>query len=58
MRVRDTLDAAARTLGLEALRWSFSIHVNTPGWLAQRRAISSFFIAEVDRDKIALFGSA
>ena len=56
MRVRRVLDTAARALHAEALVWSFSVHVNTPAWLARRREIESFFIAEVDRDKIALFG--
>jgi predicted nucleotidyltransferase len=54
MRVRETLDMASRELGLQPLTWSFSIHVNTPAWLEQRRRIGSFFIAEVDRDKIPL----
>lgn len=57
MVVHDVLDAAAPALGLEDLTWSFSIHVNTPAWLEQRRAIDSFFIAEVDRDKVALSGA-
>jgi predicted nucleotidyltransferase len=57
MRVRGMLDDAARELGLDALTWSFSVHVQTLEWLAQRREIESFFIAEVDRDKIALCGS-
>jgi predicted nucleotidyltransferase len=56
MHVRRVLDDAARELGLEALTWSFSVHVHTPAWLAQRREIRSFFIAEVDRDKIVLHG--
>jgi hypothetical protein len=56
-RVDGTLDAAARDLGLDALAWYFSVHVGTPAWLAQRRAIRSFFIAEVDRDKVVLFDS-
>jgi predicted nucleotidyltransferase len=34
----------------------FSVHVYTPELLAQRREIRSFFIQEVDRDKIVLFG--
>lgn len=58
MRVRGMLDDAARELGLDALTWSFSVHVHTPAWLAQRREIRSFFIAEVDRDKIVLGGQA
>jgi predicted nucleotidyltransferase len=56
MRVRKVLDDAARELGLEAVTWSFSIHVHTPNWLAERREIRSFFIAELDRDKVALRG--
>lgn len=58
MRVRGMLDDAARELDLDALTWSFSVHVHTPAWLAQRREIRSFFIAEVDRDKIVLGGQA
>jgi len=56
MRVHDALQAAAHALGLQALTLSFSIHINTPAWLEQRRRIRSFFIAEVDRDKIVLSG--
>lgn len=56
MRVHAALQAAARALGLQALTLSFSIHINTPTWLQQRREIHSFFIAEVDRDKIVLSG--
>jgi predicted nucleotidyltransferase len=54
MRVRRMLEDAARELGVEALTWSFSVHVHTPDWLAQRREIRSFFIAELDRDKVVL----
>ncbi|HEV3070477.1 MAG TPA: nucleotidyltransferase domain-containing protein [Solirubrobacteraceae bacterium] len=54
MWVRGLLDVAARELGMETVGWRFSIHVHTPVWLAQRRAIEAFFIAEVDRDKIAM----
>jgi predicted nucleotidyltransferase len=56
MLVRGMLDDAARELELDALTWSFSVHVHTPAWLAQRREIRSFFIAEVDRDKVVLGG--
>ena len=56
MLVRKVLDDVARELALDALTWSFSIHVHTPEWLAQRREIRSFFIAEVDRDKVILGG--
>jgi hypothetical protein len=57
MRVRGMLDDAARELGLDALTWSFSVHVQTLEWLTQRREIESFFIAKVHHDKIALCGS-
>jgi predicted nucleotidyltransferase len=57
MGVRGVLDDAARELGLDALTWSFSVHVHTPDWLAQRREIRSFFVAELDRDKIVLCGN-
>lgn len=54
MGVRRMLDDAARELGLDALTWSFSVHVHTLDWLAQRRQIRSFFVAELDRDKVVL----
>ncbi len=54
--VHEALDAAARDLGLAAVAWSFSVHVNTPEWLAERRALRSFFVAEVDRDKLVVAG--
>jgi predicted nucleotidyltransferase len=57
MRVRGMLDTAAHTLGVDALAGWFSVHVNTLAWLAQRREIESFFIAEVDRDKVVVLGS-
>ena len=56
MRVRGLLDEAARELDLEALPWSFSVHVHDEKWLRQRREIRSFFVAEVDRDKITISG--
>jgi hypothetical protein len=34
----------------------FSIMVGTPEWIAGRRAIRSFFLQDVDRDKIVLYG--
>ena len=48
--VYDTADAEG------ANPWRFSAHVYTPERLAQRREIRSFFIQEVDRDKIVLAG--
>ena len=56
--VYQALDDAARDLDLEDQAWFFSVHVNTPEWLAQRREIRSFFIAEVDRDKVVVAGHA
>lgn len=34
----------------------FSVMVHTPEWLSGRREIRSFFVEEVDRDKIVLYG--
>ena len=56
MRVRGLLDEAARELDLEALPWSFSVHVHDEKWLRQRREIRSFFVAEVDQDRITISG--
>jgi predicted nucleotidyltransferase len=38
--------------------FSYSVHVHDREWLRGRREIDSFFIQEVDRDKIVLAGSA
>ncbi len=38
--------------------FNYSVHVHDPEWLRDRREIDSFFIQEVDRDKIVLAGSA
>jgi predicted nucleotidyltransferase len=38
--------------------FNYSVHVQDPEWLQRRRKIESFFIQEVDRDKIVLAGSA
>jgi predicted nucleotidyltransferase len=38
--------------------FTYSVHVYDPGWLRGRREIDSFFIQEVDRDKLVLAGSA
>lgn len=56
-RVHAIFDEAARELGLEALSPGFSVHIHTPEWLVGRRAIRSFFIAEVDRDRVVITGS-
>lgn len=50
------LDAAAHAEDADPTR--FSVHLYEPERLAQRREIRSFFIQEVDRDKIVLAGSA
>ncbi|MGH2988562.1 MAG: hypothetical protein ACRDMA_01695 [Solirubrobacterales bacterium] len=34
----------------------FSAHVRDAGWVDERRAIDDFFMREVDRDKVVLFG--
>ncbi|MEX2448018.1 MAG: nucleotidyltransferase domain-containing protein [Solirubrobacterales bacterium] len=38
--------------------FNYSVHIHDPEWLQGRRAIESFFIQEVDRDKIVVAGSA
>lgn len=38
--------------------FTYSVHVYDPAWLRGRREIESFFIGEVDRDKLVLAGSA
>lgn len=38
--------------------FNYSVQVRDPEWLRRRREIESFFIQEVDRDKIVLAGSA
>jgi predicted nucleotidyltransferase len=35
----------------------YSVFIADPEWLRARREIRSFFIAEVDRDKLVLYGS-
>jgi predicted nucleotidyltransferase len=35
----------------------YSVFIGDPKWLRDRREVRSFFIAEVDRDKIVLYGS-
>jgi predicted nucleotidyltransferase len=37
--------------------FSYSVHVHDREWLQRRREIESFFIREVDRDKLVLAGS-
>jgi len=52
----DLSEEAAITEGESP--FNFSVHVHDLEWLRGRRAIESFFIQEVDRDKIVLAGSA
>lgn len=51
----DLSEAAALAEGESP--FVYSVHVYDPGWLQRRREIESFFIQEVDRDKIVLAGS-
>jgi predicted nucleotidyltransferase len=53
--VGDLGEAAALAEGESP--FSFSVHTHDPQWLRGRRRIDSFFIQEVDRDKIVLAGS-
>jgi predicted nucleotidyltransferase len=48
------LDEAALAEGADPTL--FSVHLYDPARLAQRRAVRSFFIQEVDRDKIVVAG--
>jgi predicted nucleotidyltransferase len=50
------VDQAAEELGLE--RPIVSIKVYDPRWLQGRRQIDSFFIRDVDRDKVVLYGES
>jgi uncharacterized protein len=52
--VGDLGEAAALAEGESP--FSFSVHIHDPQWLRGRREIDSFFIQEVDRDKIVLAG--
>lgn len=52
----DLSEEAAIVEGESPFR--YSVHVHDPQWLERRREIESFFIQEVDRDKIVLAGSA
>lgn len=52
----DLSEAAA--LAEDESPFTYSVHVFDPEWLQSRREIESFFIQEVDRDKVVLAGSA
>jgi predicted nucleotidyltransferase len=60
---RERHGRAAMDLSFEAAiaesenPFAYSVHVHDPGWLSSRREIDSFFIQEVDRDKLVLAGS-
>jgi predicted nucleotidyltransferase len=53
-RVWKTIDEVAREMGVNPA--VFVPHTWDRTWLAGRREIGSFFIQEVDRDKVVLFG--
>jgi predicted nucleotidyltransferase len=57
LHVQRLLAEVAEELDLGGLEIWFSIHVHTPTWLAERRSIKSFFVAEVDQDKVVIEGS-
>jgi len=52
----DLSEAAA--LAEDESPFTYSVHIHDEEWLRGRREIESFFIREVDRDKIVLAGSA
>jgi predicted nucleotidyltransferase len=55
MKAIELLNEIARAEGVSPVWYSF--FVETPEWLRGRREIRSFFIAEVDRDKLVLYGT-
>jgi predicted nucleotidyltransferase len=55
-RVWKTIDDVARAMGVNPA--VFVPHTWDRAWLKERREIESFFIQEVDRDKVVLFGGA
>jgi predicted nucleotidyltransferase len=55
MKVIELTNEVADAEGVSPV-W-YSVFVSDPEWLRGRRQIRSFFIAEVDRDKIVLHGS-
>src|SRR5207248_8886117 len=55
--VHKAFDEAVSELDLESIVPWFAVHIHTPDWLEGRREIKSFFIAEVDRDKVVIEGS-
>jgi predicted nucleotidyltransferase len=59
-RDRDLVWRLLRRAGGEvgSPSWSFMPRIWDPGRLEQRRQVDSFFMREVDRDKIILFSSS
>jgi predicted nucleotidyltransferase len=55
MKSIELVNELAAAEGISPVWYSF--FVGDPEWLRGRREIRSFFIAEVDRDKIVLYGS-
>jgi predicted nucleotidyltransferase len=55
-RVTRLVAIAAEGEGADPTR--FAVHVVDPAWIEERRQIASFFIQEVDRDKVVLEGRA
>lgn len=53
-RVLDLRASAAESEDLEPV--FISTRVVSPAWIAERRAVEAFYIQEVDRDKIVLWG--
>jgi hypothetical protein len=53
-RVWKAIDEVARAMGVNPA--IFVPHTWDRAWVESRREIESFFIEEVDRDKIVLFG--
>jgi len=55
MRAIELVNEVATEEGVSPV--FYSVFVCTPEWLRGRREIRSFFISEVDRDKVVLYGS-
>jgi predicted nucleotidyltransferase len=53
-RAWELIDEAARALGADPT--VFVPHTWNRAWLENRREIRSFFVQELDRDKVILFG--
>jgi len=54
--VDEAMVAAAEGEGANPFR--FSTQIFDPDWIEERRKIRSFYIQEVDRDKVVLHGTA